>query len=120
MKGLKQLGTIICLLMFILSYCIADAQPLLAQQAFDILEQYCLDCHGEFGAYADILVIEHKRLIEAQAVVPGNPGVSELYLRLLGDTSGGERMPLGQPPLDSEAIEIIQRWIAAGGPQLEC
>ena len=116
MKGLKKLGTIIGLLMLILSSRIADAQQPLAQQAFDILEQHCLDCHGEFGAYADALVIQHKRLIETQAVVPGNPDASELYVRLLGDTTDGEQMPLGQAPLDSEAIATIRRWIGAGAP----
>ena len=116
MKDLKKLGTIIGLLMLILSSRIADAQQPLAQQAFDILEQHCLDCHGEFGAYADALVIQHKRLIETQAVVPGNPDASELYVRLLGDTTDGEQMPLGQAPLDSEAIATIRRWIGAGAP----
>lgn len=114
MKGLNQLGIIICLLMFILNYCIADAQQPLAQQAFAILERHCLDCHGEFGAYADALVIQHKRLIETQAVVPGNPDASELYVRLLKDTTGGERMPLGQSPLNSKAIATIRDWIRVG------
>ena len=116
MKDLKKLGTIIGLLMLILSYRIADAEQPLAQQTFNILEQHCLDCHGEFGAYADALVIQHKRLIETQAVVPGNPDASELYVRLLRDTTGGERMPLGQSPLNPEAIATIRDWIRAGAP----
>lgn len=119
MKDLKKFGTIIGLLMLILSACIADAQQPLAQQAFDILEQHCLDCHGEFGAYADTLVIQHKRLIETQAVVPRNPDASELYTRLLGDTAEGAQMPLGQAPLDSKAIATIRRWIEAGAPNWE-
>ena len=119
MSDLKKLGTIIGLLMLILSARIADAQQPLAQQAFDILEQHCLDCHGEFGAYADTLVIQHKRLIETQAVVPGNPDASELYTRLLGDTAEGAQMPLGQAPLDSEAIATIRRWIEAGAQNWE-
>ena len=116
MKDLKKLGTIIGLLMLILSYRIADAQQHLAQQAFAILEQHCLDCHGEFGAYSEILVIQHERLIETRAVVPGTPDTSKLYVRLLEDTTGGERMPPGQSPLNPEAITTIRDWIRGGAP----
>ena len=102
--------------MLILSYQIAYAQQPLAQQAFAIFEQHCLDCHGEFGSYSDVLTIRHKSLIEDRAIIPGQPDASELYLRLLGDTDRGSQMPLGQDPLDSEAIATIRRWIEAGAP----
>ncbi len=48
--------------------------------------------------------------------VPRDPGASELYLRLLGDTEGGVRMALGKPPLFSETITKIRRWIESGAP----
>ena len=48
--------------------------------------------------------------------VPRDPGTSELYLRLLGDTEGGVRMTLGKPPLFSETITKIRRWIESGAP----
>ena len=92
---------------------IVYAQQPLAQQAFAVFEQHCLDCHGEFGSYSDVLTIKHKDLIEDRAVIPGQPDASELYLRLLGDTDNGSQMPLGQEPLDPEAIATIRRWIEA-------
>ena len=119
MKGLKGLSTIICFLILISGYRIANAQRDLAQQAYTIFEAHCIDCHGEFGSYADELVIQHKTLIERRTVIPGNPDVSELYTRLLGDTDKGSQMPLGQEPLNSEAIATIRRWIAAGAPDWE-
>ena len=110
---------ITCLLMLVLSQQVVYAQQTLAQQAFAIFEQHCLDCHGEFGSYSDVLTIKHKDLIEDRSVIPGQPDASELYLRLLGDTDNGSQMPLGQDPLDSETIAAIRRWIEAGAPDWE-
>lgn len=98
---------------------IASAQQEFAQQAFDIFEQYCLDCHGEFGSFTDSLIITHTELIKERAVMPGNPDVSALYTRLLGDTDSGEQMPLGQEPLSAEEITVIRRWIEVGAPDWE-
>lgn len=116
---LKAFCTIICLLMLFSSHHIAYAQQPLSQQAFTVFEQHCLDCHGEFGSYSDVLTIKHKDLIEDRSVIPGQPDASELYRRLLGDTDTGSQMPLGQEPLDSEAIATIRRWIEAGAPDWE-
>ena len=116
---MKTFCIITYLLIFALSQQVVYAQQPLAQQAFAIFEQHCLDCHGEFGSYGDVLTIKHKDLIEDRAVIPGQPGASELYLRLLGDTDNGSQMPLGQEPLGSEAIATIRRWIEAGAPDWE-
>ena len=116
---MKTIYTIICLLILIVSQQVVYAQQPLAQQAFTVFEQHCLDCHGEFGSYSDVLTIKHKDLIEDRSVIPGQPDASELYLRLLSDTDSGSQMPLGQEPLDAEAIATIQRWIEAGAPDWE-
>ena len=100
---------------FILGYQSANAQQNLAQQAYVIFEQSCLNCHGEHGAFTEEIIIEHTALIETGAVVPGRPIDSELYKRLLtGDDT--KRMPLGQPKLPVEAILTIGNWIQAGAP----
>lgn len=116
---MKAFWTIISLLMLLLNCQAVYAQQPLAQQAFAIFEQHCLDCHGEFGSYSDVLTIKHKDLIEDSSIIPGQPDASELYLRLLGDTDSGSQMPLGQDSLDSEAIATIRRWIEAGAPDWE-
>ena len=116
---MKTFCIITCLLMLALNQQVVYAQQPLAQQAFAIFEQHCLDCHGEFGSYSDVLTIKHKDLIEDRAVIPGQPDASELYLRLLGDTDSGSQMPLGQEPLDPEEIATIRRWIEAGAPDWE-
>ena len=117
--NLKIFGIVICLLIFISAYHIADAQQPLAQQAFTVFEEHCLDCHGEFGSYTDALLIKRANLIVDRAVVRKQPDASELYLRLLGDTDTGPQMPLEQDPLDAEEIATIRRWIEAGAPDWE-
>ena len=107
--------TFSCLLMFIFGYQNVDAQQNLAQEAYAIFEQSCLICHGENGSYTEALIIEHAALIDDGKVVPGDPDGSVFYQRLI-ETNVAKRMPLGQPPLDPEAIETIRQWIAAGTP----
>ena len=94
---------------------IADAQENLAQQAYAIFEQQCLNCHGEHGAFTEEIIIEYTALIETGAVVPGKPIESELYRRLL-ENEPAKRMPLGQPQLSAEAILTIGNWIQTGAP----
>ena len=95
-----------------------DAQQNLAQQAYAIFEQNCLNCHGEHGAFTEEIIIEHTALIETGTVVPRKPIESELYRRLLVKDPA-KRMPLGQPQLPPAAILTIGNWIQAGAPSWE-
>ena len=96
----------------------ANAQQDLAQQAYAIFEQSCLNCHGEHGAFTEEIIIDHTALIKTGAVVPGKPIASELYKRLLTNDPA-KRMPLGQPQLPPAAILTIGNWIQAGAPNWE-
>ena len=119
MKDWKNFITISCLLMFSAGiYQNGHAQENLAQQAYAIFQQNCLNCHGEHGAFTEEIIINHTALIETRAVIPGKPIESELYTRLLeGDST--RRMPLGQPQLPPAAILTIGNWIQAGAPDWE-
>ncbi len=94
----------------------ADAQENLAQQVSAIFQQNCSNCHGASGAFKEELLIDRTALIDTESVIPGDPGNSEFYKRLLGPTENGPQMPLNLPPLSPEAVETIARWIAAGAP----
>ena len=119
MKHLNNFSTLICLLMFVSGYQIVDAQQNLAQQVYAIFDQHCFGCHGPSGDYADELTIQHTELIETRVVIQGDPDNSELYKRLIGNTDGRPQMPLGQDPLNEDAIVTIRRWIEAGAPDWE-
>ena len=119
MKNWKIFITFVSLLTIILgnSHSV-NAQQNLAQQAYAIFEQNCLNCHGEHGAFTEEIIIEYTALIETGAVVPGKPIESELYKRLLTNDPA-KRMPLGQPQLPPAAILTIGNWIQAGAPDWE-
>ena len=119
MKNWKIFITFVSLLTVILgNFHSVDAQENLAQEAYAIFEQNCLNCHGEHGAFTEAIVIEHSSLIETGSVVPRNPGASELFQRLI-DKRLERRMPLGQPALSPATIDTIRRWILAGAPNWE-
>ena len=104
---------LIILIFLILGYGTAAAQQNLAQQAYLIFQQNCLNCHGPHGAFTEEIVIETAAgLINSGAVVPGVPIESELYTRL-NETDPAKRMPLGGQ-LSPQAIETIRQWIAMG------
>ena len=107
--------TLITLLVFIMGNQTISAQQQIALDTYAIFQQSCLICHGPDGAYKESLLMEHNALIEKGSVVPGNPGASELYNRLL-TTDTAKRMPLGQPQLSPQSINTIRNWILAGAP----
>ena len=120
MRAWKNFIKISCLLIFILGYQSVEAQQDLAQQAYAIIDNNCLICHGTHGPYTEDLVIQDRaQLIATGTVIPGNPDGSEFYKRLIEDTAEKPRMPWGQPPLSPEAIATVQQWIAAGAPDWE-
>ena len=97
-------------------YTAVSAQQDLAQQAYAIFQQNCLNCHGPHGAFTEEIVIESAEgLVNSGAVVPGKPPIaSELYKRLW-ETDPAKRMPLGGQ-LSPQAILTIGNWIQAGAP----
>ena len=104
-------------LIFIISgYTTASAQEDIAQQAYAIFQQNCLNCHGPHGAFTEEIVIESAAgLVNSGAVLPGKlPIESELYARLW-ETDEAKQMPLGGQ-LSPQAILTIGNWIQAGAP----
>ena len=102
--------------LIILSHQSVEAQQTIAQEAFAIFEQTCLNCHGPFGPFSEQLTIEYPELIEDGSVIPGDPEASEFYRRLLGPTENGAQMPFNLNPLSQDAIDTIYRWIEISAP----
>ena len=108
--------SIVTLICIGFGFATADAQENLAQQASAIFQQNCLNCHGPSGSHKEALLIDRNALVDTKVVIPGNPGNSEFYKRLLGPTENGPQMPLNLPPLSPEAVETVARWITTGAP----
>ncbi|GAA4412612.1 hypothetical protein GCM10023187_40000 [Nibrella viscosa] len=83
-----------------------------------IFNKNCIACHGGVKKASDFsLLFKHEALAPAKsgklAIVPGDADASELIRRLtLHDPE--ERMPLDAPPLKSEDIELLRKWIDQG------
>lgn len=83
-----------------------------------ILLDSCLACHGPKKAEGGYRVDTYDELLKAgdsgELPIAASPDqVSELLRRLTCDES--ERMPAESEPLVPEQIELMKKWIAAGG-----
>ena len=92
----------------------ADVQP--------IWSVNCTGCHGAGGnAGLDLRVpASRTHLVDVAAVnwtgvlvFAGDPDQSVLYLKLMGASGVGDRMPQGGV-LDTDALETVRRWIDEG------
>jgi mono/diheme cytochrome c family protein len=67
------------------------------------------------SAYDKLVNVQSVQRTAFRRVLPGKPDSSYLVLKVEGRSGiGGQRMPLGQPPLSAEQIKTIRDWIAAG------
>ncbi len=102
-----------------------ELDPPFSQLQSEIFTPSCAftSCHGgdrpprdlsltEGESYASLLKGETR--LSIPRVTPGDPDQSALVKVLEGSFEGTSPMPLGQPPLEEEQIELVRRWIAAG------
>jgi hypothetical protein len=91
-----------------------DVRPILAQN--------CFSCHGQStqkaGLRLDIQKAAYDPIPEdknKRAIVPGNPGKSELYKRIIS-TNADYRMPPKEAhkTLSAHDVAVIERWITQG------
>ncbi len=94
-------------------------------QVRPILSDKCYACHGpdankrEAGLRFDIQEEAYKALKDnpkAHAIIPGNPGLSELYLRISATDTSLLMPPVSSnlPTLTESEVAIIKKWIEEG------
>jgi hypothetical protein len=99
----------------------ATSAPSYADITAIISKYHCTVCHGGADPRARLSLDDYKSMMKGSkssgaVIIPGNPGKSELILRLKGLSE--PRMPFTGPPWLSDAeIEMIERWIAAGAKE---
>jgi len=87
----------------------------------------CTTCHSgaaaplgfrldENSSYAMLVNAPSTEVPSLMRVNPGQPDASYLIQKLEGRAAVGARMPLNQPPLPQETINVIREWIANGAP----
>jgi hypothetical protein len=82
-----------------------------------ISKYHCTVCHGGADPRAGLSLDDYKSMMKGgksgSVIIAGEPGKSELILRLKGLSE--PRMPFTGPPwLSDTEIDTIERWIAAG------
>ena len=88
----------------------SDIAPLLLER--------CAGCHDATQPEGNLSMTTLERLVRGgrggAAIAPGRGAESLLVKKLKGTGIEGQRMPLGGPPLDDNAIAMIQRWVDQG------
>src|SRR5688500_3609452 len=83
-----------------------------------ILNAKCISCHGGVKRESGFSVLFRTEALAKTesgkpAIIPGDPGNSEMIRRLkLKDPE--ERMPYKHDPLSDDEISILTRWIKEG------
>lgn len=107
----------------------AQAAPVdFTAEIVPLLGKRCVSCHltgQEQGglalhpkaAYASLVGVRSQQS-DLMLVEPGDPSQSYLYRKLTNTHQAaggeGEPMPMGAWPLETEALELIRRWISEG------
>ena len=95
-----------------------------------IFTPLCAGCHSGLLAphrlrldarhsYRSLVGMPSAEVPSLQRVKSGDPDASYLVHKLEGYASVGIRMPASRPPLSSENIDLIRRWISRGAPGLD-
>lgn len=87
-----------------------------------IVKKYCLSCHGSDNEnpsdlYMDDFDMMMKGGKHGIPVVAGDPGKSNLYLKLTADPPFGKQMPRGHKKITPEAVQVIYDWIEQGAKE---
>lgn len=90
----------------------------LAASVKQIFRARCFECHGVERSEAAINVLDRNTFVgEGKVVYPFNLNDSVLYDYVVS-TDEDFRMPEApRPPLSTEEIETIRKWIEAGAPE---
>lgn len=83
-----------------------------------VLLQHCAGCHDADDPEGGLRMVSLESLVRGgqtgPAVVPGKSVDSLLIKKLRGTGIEGQQMPLGKPPLATDTIDLIARWIDQG------
>lgn len=87
-------------------------------QVKPIFNKKCIACHGGVKKQGGFSVLFREEALAktksgAYAIVPGDPGSSELIKRIK-HSDPEERMPYKHDPLSDEEIDILKKWIKQG------
>lgn len=99
------------------SYAADSKETELANKAQAIFQTHCYRCHGQQGVAEGGFnyVLDFPKLAGRKKVVPGNPGRSKLYTRMVNADDPMPPLETKERP-SKEEIAIVREWIERGAP----
>lgn len=84
-----------------------------------IFAEHCLECHGPDDRKGGLALTARENLFKelesgAVAVVPGDPGKSELIARILSKDPDEQMPPKKKKPLTPVEVDALKKWVASG------
>jgi len=83
-----------------------------------VLLKHCAGCHDADDPEGGLRMVSLESLVRGgqtgPAVTPGKSAESLLVKKLRGTGIEGQQMPLGKPPLPTDTIDMIAKWIDQG------
>lgn len=84
-----------------------------------LIKKYCLPCHLAENENPSQLSMDNYELLmkggeHGKTVVPGKPGESNLYLKLLPNPPFGKQMARNRKRLTEDELKIVVAWIEQG------
>jgi mono/diheme cytochrome c family protein len=92
----------------------------------NVFDPSCVECHNNSRAsgglnladaqtsYDNLVDVAAQQARDLMRVEPGNPDDSYLIHKLEGTQRSGQQMPLGDPALSQDTIDVIREWIDRG------
>jgi uncharacterized membrane protein/mono/diheme cytochrome c family protein len=97
----------------------ADSREFFLQRVRPVLEDRCIECHGEHRQKAHLKLNDRADILtggdSGPAIVTGAPDRS-LLLQRVRARGTDDVMPPREPPLDDAQIADLAAWVAAGAP----
>ena len=114
-RNLVKRSLLILFLVGVLSPCCqAKDRVDFKTQIAPIFESHCLRCHNAKTKKGDLSLVTQKDLREAEHVVPGKPGESDLLELLVAEEGKRPAMPKKGEVLSLKQVALISRWIKEG------
>ncbi len=84
-----------------------DPKAVRRSKAFSVLQEHCISCH--FGRHTQWSgFTTDSQWVSTALVIPGDSANSRLILKL---QNRGGNMPLNNPPISEDEVDILTDWI---------
>lgn len=106
-----------CLLLWLPAECgssLAAQEIDFAHDIVPILKARCVECHGGEKSEGGFSLNSRALMLDAEAVVPGNPSASRLIELITSADPEDQMPPRDRDRLDAREVKLLTRWVAGG------